>query len=162
MKITEKINLELNEQINAELWSAYLYLSMSIWFDENNYKGMAHWMRLQAKEEQEHAYKILGYIQERGGNVVLNKIDNVKNKWKTVLEVFEESYNHEQKVTSMINKIMELAITDKDYATQNMLQWFIKEQVEEENSALTIVEMLRKINGNEAGLMVYDKELGAR
>lgn len=162
MIISEKINLELNEQINAEMWSAYLYLSMSVWFSENNLNGFAHWMHKQFEEEQEHAFKFITYIHERGGKVVLKKIDNVKTNWTNPTEIYQETYEHEKKVTSMIYKIMDSAIEQKDYATQNMLQWFIKEQVEEEGSALNILEILKKIEGNESALIMFDKEIGAR
>ncbi|MDR2836039.1 MAG: ferritin [Bacteroidales bacterium] len=162
MVISEKMYHELNEQVNAELWSAYLYLSMSVWFSEQNLNGFAYWMNKQFQEEQEHAMKIINYVHERSGNITLKPIDKVKTSWNNPSEAFQDTYEHEQKVTSYIYKLMSSAIEIKDYATQNFLQWFVKEQVEEEDTALNLLETLKKVENIPSALIMLDKELGTR
>ncbi len=160
--LKKKIEDAINKQINAELWSAYLYLSMSTYFEEKSLSGFASWMRVQAQEEYTHAMKFYNYIAERGGRIKLLAIDKVPTDWKSPLGVFEETYKHEQKVTSLINDLVNLAIKEKDHATVNMLQWFIDEQVEEEASADEIVQKLKLIGKNGNGLFMLDKELSTR
>jgi ferritin len=160
--IKEKIEKAINKQINAELWSAYLYLSMASYFESINLKGFANWMWVQAREEVTHAMRFYKYIVERGGRVTLMEINKVPITWKSPLDVFEETYKHEQKVTSLINDITKLAEDHKDYATFNMLQWFIDEQIEEESSADEIVQKLKLIKLDKSGLFMIDRELGTR
>ena len=160
--ISKKVEAALNKQVNAEIYSAYLYLSMSAYFHGVNLDGFAGWMRVQAMEELSHADKIYHYIVERGGRVVLSSIEEPKNTWPSVLSVFEDVYEHEQKVTSMINDLVDLAIAQKDHATHSMLQWFVDEQVEEEAGADGIVQQLRLIGDNSGALFMLNRELGQR
>lgn len=160
--INEKIEKEINKQINAELWSAYLYLSMSSYFESTSLKGFANWMWIQAREEVTHAMRLYKYVIERGGRVILMEINKVPLTWKSPLDSFEETYAHEQKVTSLINRIVKIAETEKDYATINMLQWFINEQVEEESSADEIIQKLKLIGKDTNGLFMLDQELRNR
>jgi ferritin len=152
----------INEQIKNELYSAYIYLSMSAHFEGMNLAGMAHWMRVQSNEEMEHAMKFFDYIHNRGGKVSLAAIDQPTLEWKSPLAVFENAYEHEQKITGMINNIYALAVKENDYPTQVMLQWFINEQVEEEKNASTIVEQLKMIGDNKNALMMLNHQLGER
>jgi ferritin len=152
----------LNKQVNREYYSAYLYLAMSAHFESVNMKGFAKWMRVQAKEEQTHGDKLLDYLIARGGKVTLGAIEAPKEKWATAGKVFEEVYAHEQKVTGMINALVDLAIREKDHATFEMLQWFVKEQVEEEKNSSEILEQI-KIVGDVIGHLFYlDHHLGKR
>ncbi|MCG8571518.1 MAG: ferritin [Spirochaetes bacterium] len=160
--IGKKLESELNKQINAELYSAYLYLAMSAFFEDKNLKGFANWTRVQAQEEVSHAMKIFDYVNERGGRATMAAIDGPENEWKDTIAVFDQIYQHEQKVTGLINHLVDLATAEKDHATFNMLQWFVAEQVEEEASASEILEKLKFIDGNGAGLIMLDKELEAR
>ncbi len=160
--ISERIVDALNKQINAELYSAYLYLSMASYFESKGLKGFANWMRVQWQEELTHAMKIYDYVVERGGRVKLYAIDEPPAEWDSPLAAFEAAYNHEVKVTGMINELVELAMAEKDYATYNMLQWFVAEQVEEEASTSEIVDKLRLIGDDGRGLLMIDRELGAR
>ena len=152
----------LNKQINAELYSAYLYLSMAAYFDSISLDGFSHWMKLQAKEETEHAYKIYGYVYERGGAVILEAINKPPTKWDSPLAVFEDAYKHEQKVSEMINNLVAMAREEKDYATENFLQWFVEEQVEEEADADEVVQKLRMVKDSRNGLFMMDGKLGQR
>ncbi|HXG38965.1 MAG TPA: ferritin [Bacteroidota bacterium] len=152
----------LNEQINHELYSSYLYLSMSAHFQEANLPGFAHWMALQSKEEYEHAMKIFRYITERNGRVILDAIDKPPTEFKKPLEVMKQVLEHEKKVSGLINRLYEMAVKDKDYPTQVMLQWFITEQVEEEKTAGDIIEQLKMVGDMPAGLIMLDRQLGAR
>lgn len=158
----KKIEKAINDQINAEMWSAYLYLSMAAQCHELGYSGMANWFEIQFKEEQDHAQIFYNYIISRGGRVTLKPIDKVQTKWKDALSMFENTLEHEQVVTSLINNLFALATTEKDYATQSMLKWFIDEQVEEEENARALIDSLKMINGNGYGLYMLDKELAAR
>ncbi len=160
--ITKKIEEALNKQVNAELYSAYLYLSMSAWCEQKNFKGFANWLRVQYQEETAHALKIFDYVLERGGTIVLDKIDNPPHNWNNIIDVFEQVLNHEKYVTSIINNLVNIAIEEKDYATNNMLQWFVNEQVEEEASATEILEQLKSFDGKGAPLFFMDKELKQR
>lgn len=160
--INEKIEKVINEQINAELWSAYLYLSMSAWFEGRNLPGFASWMRIQWQEETAHAMKFFDYLNERGGTVKLAPIAEVPTEWKDAVEVFTETLKHEKVVTSLINKIVDLAIEVKDHATNNMVQWFVAEQVEEEATAEQILEQLKMVGNHGHALLMIDQMLGQR
>ncbi len=160
--ISKKIEEALNAQINAEMWSAYLYLSMAAWCHSNGQSGMGHWFEVQFKEEQDHAQILFNYIVQRGGKVQLRAIDPVPTEWSGILNVFESTLDHENKVTSLINNLFALTLEENDFATQSMLKWFIDEQVEEEDNAQTIIDNLKMIKDNGYGLYMLDKELGAR
>ncbi|MDT8273117.1 MAG: ferritin [Desulfomonilia bacterium] len=160
--ISKKMEAALNKQINAELYSAYLYLSMSSFFHSVNLAGFASWMRVQALEEMTHAEKFSEYLIERGGRVLLQSIDGPPTKWASPLAVFDEVYAHEQKVTALINKLMDLAIKENDHASRGMLQWFVDEQVEEEASADGIVQKLKLVGESGNGLFMMDRELSQR
>jgi ferritin len=160
--ISKKIQKALNDQLNAEFYSSYFYLSMSAYFESKDLQGFANWFRLQADEEYAHAMKIFDYIYQIGGEVKLLKIDGPKTDWDSFLEVFQDTFEHEQKVTKSINDILELAYTEKDHATVNFLQWFVSEQVEEEAIAQQNVKKMEMIGDNKAGLFMIDKELGGR
>jgi ferritin len=144
------------------MYSAYLYLSMSAYLADQNWPGMAKWMTAQGGEENSHAMKIFNYIVERGGRVTLAAIDAPKTDWSGPAEVFEEAYGHEQKVTAMIHELVKLAREENDYASEVMLQWFVKEQVEEEASADEIVQALKKIGESSNGMFMLDHQLGKR
>jgi len=152
----------MNEQINKELFSSYLYLSMAAYFEDKNLPGFANWLRIQAEEEREHAMKFYDFILERGGRVYLKAIDAPKTDWNSNLEVAEEVAAHEAKVTASINELYELALKEKDYPAQIMLQWFITEQVEEEKNAAEIVANLKLIEERGTAVFVLDKQLGKR
>ncbi len=159
--LNEKINDELNKQINAEMFSSYLYLSMSGWFESKGLSGFANWMRMQAKEETFHAEKLYDYVYERGGRVTLGAIDKPESEWSSALEIFEGALKHEEMVSAMINDLVNISIEEKDHATNNFLQWFVAEQVEEEASAQAVVDKLKLI-GDGSGMFVLDKEMGSR
>jgi len=152
----------MNEQINKEMFSSYLYLSMAAYFEGKNLPGFANWMRLQADEEREHAMKFYDFILERGGRVELKAIEAPKSEWNSNLEVVEEVAAHEAKVTASINDLYELALKEKDYPSQIMLQWFITEQVEEENNAAEIVASLKMIEARETAVLQLDHKLAKR
>jgi ferritin len=152
----------MNEQINKELFSSYLYLSMAAYFAQKNLSGFAHWMRVQADEEREHAMKFYDFIIDRGGCVFLKGIDAPKTEWSSSLEVAEEVAAHEAKVTASIYSLYELALQEKDYPAQTMLQWFINEQVEEEKNAAEIVANLKLIEERATAVLMLDKQLGKR
>ncbi len=160
--LNKKVEQELNKQVNAELFSAYFYLSMSAYLESINLPGFAHWMRIQVEEEQFHAMKMFDYINERGGRAVLTAIEKPKTEWKNVIEVAEEIYAHEQLVTSLINNLLDVAIEEKDHATNNFLQWFVAEQVEEEANTENILNQLKMVEGKGHGLFMLDKELSTR
>jgi len=160
--IKENIQKALNKQINAELYSAYLYLSMSAYFQSINLAGFANWMRVQALEEMTHADKFYNFIVERGGRVELEAIEAPPKEWSSHLAVFENAYKHEQKVTSMINDLVDLAIKEKDHASNIFLQWFVTEQVEEEASADEVVQKLKLAGDKGSGLFMIDGELSKR
>ena len=160
--ITKKVEETINKQINAELWSAYLYLSMSSYFSSIGLSGFANWMRIQWQEEVAHALKFFDYLTERGGKPSLAAIADVPQKWNGALEAFEEVLKHEQHVTALINNLMDVAIEEKDHATKSMLQWFVDEQVEEEANAQAIIDNLRLIGGKGEGMLLLDRELKLR
>jgi ferritin len=158
----KKLVDELNKQMNAEFYSSYLYFGMSAYFDSMNLKGFGNWMHVQAHEEWGHGMKFYQYLLDRGADVSLGKLDEVPTKYASALEVFEEAYKHEQKVTSLINNLVDLAQDLDDKPTGIFLQWFVTEQVEEEGSALEIIEKLKLIGDNPNGLFMMDHKLGAR
>jgi ferritin len=160
--INKKMEKALNGQINEELYSAYLYLSMSAWFESTNLRGFAKWMQVQAKEELGHAMKIYGFIHERGGTVGLQALKAPDAKWESPLAAFEGAYKHEQHITACINKLVNQAIQEKDHATNGFLQWFVQEQVEEESSADEIVQMLKLAGKQPGALFMIDRQLGQR
>ena len=152
----------INEQIKNELYSAYLYLSMSAYFQEKNLPGFAAWLRVQFQEEQVHALKFYDYVLERGGQIALKALPQPPAEWKTSLEAFQQVLEHEQHVTALIYKLYETALSEKDYAAQIMLQWFINEQVEEEKNATEIVEQLKLIDTHGTAVLMLDHRLGKR
>lgn len=152
----------LNVQINAELWSAYLYLSMSLDAAAKGYKGIANWFAIQFKEEQDHAQLFIDYVQARGGKVSLAAIAAVQTEWETPLAMFSDTLAHERKVTSLIDNLCRIADEEKDFATANKLVWFVNEQVEEEENVRDILDQLSMVEGSKMGLYMIDKELGAR
>ncbi|OHD65308.1 MAG: ferritin [Spirochaetes bacterium RBG_13_51_14] len=160
--INKKIEEAINNQINAEIYSAYLYLSMSAYFQNRGLKGFAHWMEVQTAEEFGHARKFYTYLFDRGGRVLMKPIEGPATDWKSPENVFEEVLKHEQKVTGLINELVNLAIAEKDHASNAMLQWFVTEQVEEEASALEILDELKLIGNDGNGLLMKDRELGGR
>ena len=162
MMINKTVQDAITEQIKNELYSAYLYLSMSAYFESITLPGFAKWMRIQAEEEQEHAMKFYDYVFERGGRVQLKAIDQPPFEWKSPSDVFVQVLEHEQKVTGMIHNLYALALKENDYASQVMLQWFITEQVEEEMNAATIIEMLKRIDARDTSILMLDHDLGKR
>lgn len=160
--LTKKMEKALNEQINKELWSAYLYLSMAAYFEEKNLPGFANWMRVQSQEEITHGMKIFDYVNSRGGRVLLEPISEVPKEWADTRTVVEETLNHERVVTESINDLVNLAIQEQDHATNNMLQWFVGEQVEEEANVDDLLNKVEMTDGKAHALMMIDKELAGR
>jgi len=160
--IGAKMEAAINKQINAELYSGYLYLSMAAYFESQNLKGMAHWMEVQAGEEQGHAMRFYNFLNERGGRVKLQAIEQPKTDWKSPLAAFEEAYAHEQKVTAMIESLVDLASSEQDKAAFAMLQWFVSEQVEEEASTSEIAQKLKMVKESGHGVFMIDQALGRR
>jgi ferritin len=160
--ISKKIADAINAQINAEFWSAYLYLSMATQFEEMGRSGIANWFKVQFKEEQAHAEIFMNYMNSRGGRVVLKPIAEVPTQWSSALDAFEATLAHEQKVTALINNLYALAEEEHDYATRGKLDWFINEQVEEEENAQQIIDRLKLISDNGLALYMLDQEFAAR
>jgi len=160
--IDKKMQGAFNEQINAELYSAYLYLSMVAYFESINLPGFANWMRIQTQEEVMHAMKIYDYVNERDGRVILKSIGEPQSEWESPLAAFEAAYQHEQKVTGLINELVNLAIEEKDHAANMFLQWFVNEQVEEESNADAIVQKIRLMADAPGGMYMLDNEMGQR
>jgi ferritin len=160
--LNEKMQDALNGQVNAELYSSYLYLSMAAYFESMNLKGMAHWMRMQAQEELQHGLKFFDFINERGGRVLLAPVEGPKTEWGSPLDVFEETCRHESHVTGLINNLVDLSVTEKDHAANTFLQWFVTEQVEEEATAQEIRDKLKLVRDNPVALFMIDQELGQR
>ena len=160
--INKKMQDALNEQVNAEFYSAYLYLSMVAYFESMNMPGFATWMRVQTQEEIVHAMKIYDYVNDRGGRVILKSIAEPQAEWKSPLAAFEAAYGHEQKVTGLINGLVNLAIEEKDHAANMFLQWFVNEQVEEEESAEKVVNKLKLAADDSDGMNMLDNEMGQR
>lgn len=160
--ISKNMQDAINEQINKELYSSYLYLSMAAFFEDKNLPGFAKWMHLQADEERQHGMKFYGYLVDRSGRVMLKAIAAPATEWKTNLEVFKQVADHEAHVTASINALYELALKEKDYPTHVMLQWFISEQVEEEKNAAEIVQQLELIDAHGTAVLMLDHQLGKR
>jgi ferritin len=152
----------INEQINAELWSAYLYLSMSMDCQAKGYNGIANWFYVQFQEEQAHARIFMNYLNSRDAKVELLPIVEVRTSWDSVLDMFKQTLEHEKKVTGLINNIAAIANEDRDYASINRITWFIDEQVEEEESAREMICAFEAVEGNKYGMYMLDKELAAR
>lgn len=160
--LNNKIQDALNEQINAEMWSAYLYLSMSMNFEAEGRPGIANWFYIQYKEELAHARIFMNYINQRGGRVTLKAIDTVPTSWESPLEAFKATLEHERKVTALINELFAMAEAEHDYATRDRLAWFVSEQVEEEDNARTLIDKFSLIGNDGMGIYMLDQELGAR
>lgn len=160
--LPQNMEQALNKQLTAELYSAYLYLSMAAYFYSLNLNGFANWMTVQNQEETMHAMKFYNYINERGGRITLAQIDGPPTNWNSPLEVFEETLKHEEKVTGLINNLVDLAIAERDHAANAFLQWFVTEQVEEEASANEIIQNLKMAGKDPHALFMLDRELGAR
>ena len=160
--VSPKIQDAINAQINAEFWSAYLYLSMAMNFEADGKAGIANWFRIQFKEEQAHAEIFINYLISRGGRVELKAIDAVPTEWASPLAAFEATLEHEKKVTAMINDLYALAEAEHDYATRGKLDWFVSEQVEEEETALGLIDRLKLIGDNGLALYMLDQERAQR
>ncbi len=160
--VSEKLLEELNEQMNREFESAYLYLAMAAYFDSDNWKGTAHWLRLQAREELEHAMKFYDHILEIGGKPLLKNISQPPTEWKGHLDAFQAALEHEKSITRHIHQLYDKAMEEKSHATTIFLQWFITEQVEEENSAEEIVMLLKRVGDQPQGMFMIDRQLGSR
>ena len=160
--LSTRLHVAINAQVNAELWSAYLYLAMSLDAESKGYKGVANWFYVQFQEEQAHARIFMNYLNSREAKVELLPIVAVPSTWDSVLDMFQQTLQHEKKVTSLIQNLMTIAKDDKDYASENRLIWFIDEQVEEEESAREMITTFEAVEGNKYGMYMLDKELAAR
>ncbi len=160
--ISKKLHDAINEQINAELWSAYLYLSMSLDAEDKGLKGVANWFFIQFREEQDHARIFMNYLNSQGAKVVLKPIAKVDTKWKTPLDMFKKTLEHEKVVTSLIHNLAVIAHEDMDFASINRLNWFVDEQVEEEENARELIDSFEMAGDNKYGVYQLDKELAAR
>jgi len=160
--MNKKIEQAFNDHLNAEFFSSYLYLSMANCFTAKNLDGMASWMRLQSEEERVHAMKFLDFINQRGGRVALQQINQPQLDWAAPLEAFQQAYNHEIEISQKIDALVDLATKESDHAAVNFLQWFVSEQVEEEANALAIVDKLKMVGDNMMGVLMMDAQLGQR
>ena len=160
--LSQNLHNAINEQINAELWSAYLYLAMSLDADAKGHKGVANWFFVQFQEEQDHARIFMNYLSSRDAKVELKPIQEVPTTWESVLDMFKQTLEHEKKVTSMIHNLAAIANEDRDFASMNRLVWFIDEQVEEEESARDMITAFEAVEGNKYGMYMLDKELATR
>ncbi len=160
--LSKKIEKALNNQINAEFYSAYLYLSMSAYLQDISLIGFANWMRVQYEEEQFHALKMYDYLLERGGKVKLETVKAPPHQWENIIDVYKEVLKHEQEVTRSINELMSLALEEHDHATANFLQWFVDEQVEEEATVSDLLAQLKLVGGQGSGLFMLDREAAQR
>ena len=160
--LSAKLHTAINEQINAELWSAYLYLSMSMDAEAKGLKGVANWFYVQWLEEQDHARILMNYLNSRDAKVELKPIKEVETRWESVLDMFKQTLEHEKVVTSLINNLAAIAAEDRDFASSNMLVWFIDEQVEEEEAAREMIFAVESVEGNKYGMYQLDKELASR
>ncbi len=160
--ISKKMQDAINEQINKELFSSYLYLSMAAYFESENLPGFGNWLRIQAEEEREHAMKLFDHLLERGGKVELKAIAAPATTWESSLAAVEEVLEHEQKVTRSIHDLYQVALDEKDFAAQVMLHWFIEEQVEEEANAQAILDNMKRIEAHETAILMLDHRLGKR
>jgi ferritin len=161
-RISPTIQDALNQQINRELASAYVYLAMSSWADEQNLQGAASWLRIQWEEELVHATKLVDYITERGGRIKLTSIAAPVDEYADLLDCFRNVLRHEEDVTTAINEIYDIAAKEKDYATQTLLDWYVNEQVEEENAPMEIISMLELAGNSPSGLLIVDRQLAER
>ena len=159
---SQKLHDAMNAQVNAELWSAYLYLAMSLDAESKGYKGVANWFYVQFQEEQAHARIFMNYLNSRDAKVELLPIESVPSAWNSVLDMFRQTLEHEKKVTALINNLAAIAKEDNDYASINRLNWFIDEQVEEEESARDMIFNIEAVEDNKYGMYMLDKELAAR
>ena len=162
MKLSQKMHEAMNAQVNAEFWSAYLYLSMSADAEDKGYKGVANWFYVQFQEEQAHARILMNHMLSRGARVNLLPIAEVKSEWSSILNMYEETLEHEKKVTSLIHNLYALATDQRDFASLSMLNWFIDEQIEEEESAQGLIDQLEAVDCNKMGLFLIDKDLATR
>ncbi len=160
--IDKEVEEAINKQINEEMFSAYLYLSMSAYFEDAGLKGFANWMYVQYQEEVEHAMKFYNYLIDRGGRIKLYAIKEPEQNWDSALHAFEETLNHEKHITQCINNLVDLAEKKKDRATFNLLQWYVDEQVEEESNDEEIISQLKMLGDSGHGLLMLDRELGSR
>ncbi len=160
--LSKNLHQAINAQINAELWSAYLYLAMSMDAETKGLKGVANWFYVQYLEEQDHARIFMNYLNSRDAKVVLQPIAEVPTEWNSVLEMFEQTLAHEKKVTALINNLAFIANEDRDFASINRLVWFIDEQVEEEENAREMIAAVEAVEGNKYGMYMLDKELATR
>lgn len=160
--ISKKMQEAINAQINAEMWSAYLYLAMSMDATDKGLKGVANWFRKQYEEEMEHAFKFVGYLNDQMARVELKPIAEVPTQWESPLHMFEETLKHEKVVTGLINDLYALATKEKDYATTIFMQWYVTEQIEEEANAQEIIDALKCIGEDKAAFFMFDKELQSR
>ncbi len=160
--MSEKLKIAMNDQVNAEMHSAYLYFSMASWFEAENFPGMALWMKAQAKEEMEHALKFYNFINDRRSKVDLLPIEGPKTCWNSPEEAFLDSFKHEQYITSRIHNLVEIAREEKDYPTEVFLQWFVMEQVEEEASVDAVLSRIQAMGDSKNGMFMLDRELGKR
>lgn len=157
--ISEKLQKAINDQITAEFYSAYFYLSMAAYCESENYKGFAEWFRMQSEEERTHGFRLYDYLFDRGGMVTLNAIDQPPADFKSIQDTFERTLEHEKKVTGLINNLYKLAVDEKDYATQEHLHWFISEQVEEEATAEYILNQIKMVEGKPGNLFYIDRHI---
>ena len=160
--VSKKVQKVLNDQINEEMGSAYLYFSMSNWFHTQNLHGFAGWLQHQAKEEMEHGLKIYGYLHNQNSSAELKTLNAPQKTWKSPLAAFQDTYKHEQHITGLINNIADVAIAEKDHATNVFINWFVGEQVEEEAAALAVLEKLKMVGDHPGGVYFLDREMGAR
>lgn len=160
--VNEKMEAALNAQLNAEVYSGYLYLSMAAYFEDIDLSGFANWMRVQAEEELEHGMKFYDYIIKRGASVTLEAIEKPQTEWKSPIDAFEHVLSHEKTVTSLINDLVDLAIEEKDHATNNFLQWFVEEQVEEEENAMEILAKVKLAGDNNSIIYALNEEFSGR
>ena len=160
--LSKKLHDALNAQINAELWSAYLYLSMSLDAENKGFKGVANWFYIQFREEQDHARIFMNYLLSRDAEVKLSPIAEVRTSWASPLDMFKDTLEHEKKVTAMIHNLAAIAAEDRDFASSNKLVWFIDEQIEEEENARGMIQSFEAVEGKMFGLYMLDKELAAR
>lgn len=160
--LSKKMEAALNEQINAEIYSAYLYLSMAAYCHSLNLNGFANWMQVQTQEEMFHAMKLYGFVNDRGGRVKMKAIKGPETDWASPLAVFQAVYKHEQHVTSLISKLVDIAIQEKDKSSESFLQWFVDEQVEEEATADDIIQQIKLAGEKGPGLFMIDRELAQR
>lgn len=160
--VSENMEKAINEQLNAEMYSGYLYLSMAAYFEDQDYPGFAQWMRVQAQEELDHAMKFYDYLNTRGARVTLTAIEAPQTEWDSIEDVFKHVLEHEQMVTSLINNLVDIAIEEKDHATNQFLQWYVEEQVEEEESAMEVLGKIKRAGGTANILYMLDSELGSR